>query len=65
MIIEEVKVGQKWSNVTRPQIVEVIFTNVNKYGVKLVTYNVIKPTSYNPLTEFTVPEYRFLNIYEK
>jgi hypothetical protein len=36
MIVEQVKVGQKWSNVTRHQIVEIISTDKDKCWYRIL-----------------------------
>lgn len=45
----EIKKTQRYTNVTRPQLVEVIEVKRNYVGHQLVTYKVIVPTSDNPI----------------
>jgi hypothetical protein len=58
MIIEEVKVGQKWSNATRHQIVEVIQV-VNH----LIWYRIIEQDSEIKRKEVSKEISHFLNSY--
>lgn len=58
MIIEEVKVGQKWSNVTRHQIVEVTYI----VG-KMVWYNILEQDTNIYKKEYSKSAEHFTNSY--
>lgn len=60
----EILKNTRFTNVTRPQLVEVIEVKRNYVGHQLVTYKVIIPTTDNPITEFTVLGQRFMNVYQ-
>ena len=60
----EIQKNTQFTNVTRPQLVEVIEVKRNYVGHQLVTYKVIIPTSENPIKEFTVLGQRFMNVYK-
>lgn len=58
MIVEEVKVGQKWSNVTRHQIVEVTYI----VG-KMVWYNILEQDTNIYKKEYSKSVEHFTNSY--
>lgn len=60
MIIEEVKVGQKWSNVTRHQIVEVTYI----VG-RMVWYNILEQDTNTYKKEYSKSVEHFTNSYVK
>jgi hypothetical protein len=60
MIIEEVKPGQKWSNVTRPQIVEVTYI----VG-KMIWYNILEQETKIHKKEYSKSIEHFTNSYIK
>lgn len=69
--MQEVKIGHTYTNVTRPQVVQVL--NVGRTVQKpsdkevdremKVEYKVIQATSANPITEFICTEARFKRLY--
>lgn len=69
--MQEIKIGRTYTNVTRPQLVQVV--NVGRTVQKpsdkevdremKVEYKVIQPTSANPITEFICTEARFKRLY--
>ena len=69
--MQEIKIGRTYTNVTRPQLVEVLNVgrNVQKSSDKevdremKVEYKVVKHTSNNPITEFICTEARFKRLY--
>jgi len=58
MIVEQVKVGQKWSNVTRHQIVEVTYI----VG-KMVWYNILEQYTNIYKKEYSKSVEHFTNSY--
>jgi len=58
MIVEEVKVGQKWSNVTRHQIVEITYI-----VDKMVWYNILEQDTTKHKSEFGKSVEHFTNSY--